>query len=1212
MSVDPPDSGGGAGRRKPKQPFLRRGEGVDRRLNAWKMRGKVVPRPSSAAQHRPSPAKQHQQQGGGSFFRQGGGKVAVSPSPVRQHAWSSRQEEAAPSPPLPSTSQRFPTAPSPPRSGWGARTQPAPPQAQRSPFASASPQHQQPRPPSRSPPPAPNASDLSLELTCDSTLVGIQQQREAALHGRSASASAVELNPADAAPLPPAWSEQLHAVAEGAGHPGEAEGGARTWGRLEREHSLRDVNTLNEKQAEEALELEEFEALERRVRRELGELSVDNGQPADVNTAAMEEEDDAQSSQPRGQSYQEARLPHHWHQQQHRHEEEEDAREGEGGEPEGGGMQAFPPGDALAAWREQPQGGGWPSRPASAHRHQEEQREDEEAEDGEGWDRLGKEARPASAAAQQRGFHVYQSRENAIWEEPAAPQHLAPGGFDDGDTWEEDTAEEEAIAAAQRHSPSRAGARPAQKRHALQQQQQREEEEEAAQAQPPRASALVQSLFHNRGAAPRDAAEEARAARAQEAAEREQVEQLAALEDEIKKFQSERSELGRLKNELQVAAARLESERVSFERQKAADLEALEEQREAAARVHKREKSVLEKQRKALLNMPNKKERAEIEALEAALEKEKKDARAREARQKLTVERLRRQMVELQQRNAELREEVQWHERARLEEREAAEAAARAKAADDKAAAGAADKATAATAEMNKAVGPKENLDPNRADPLAATRGASVRPRTPARLSTPAAEDTHDYSEDFCSDADGSELDGGHASAHPHHHSSRPSSVLRQSKAGMPAKAAASELVYYDAGSDMYRAVNHDDASRTSHASGRVLYDDGYSSLEQSRVSEGTYGQAPDEQRHAYSSHEYLRASGPAYDYQPPVEHRGYDQPASDLPRFEVSKEHFQHDPSQSQGRMAGTEHYGAAYSSAPGAAPHGYEYQPAAAARSRPMTAYSAEAPTTQAGAVRHRPSTGANISSYTETYHASLPERAAGHDSLRASRILDASYESASSAGDDAQERQKLSSANTSGVASSGSRAGWGSASATASLDVGRDTRASTPQVAAGHAVPSQAKASLNTTPVAQDVMIHEVHHPDGKLERMFASGKRSVLFTNGTYKEQLPTGVAIICFTNQDVKRSYPDGRVEYYYAEVDTWHTTHVSGIEVFYFPNRQTEAHQPNGIKQIMFPDRTVRQVQPDGSEVDISPASLLQVLKLPMPAKPERPPQVMA
>ena len=56
--------------------------------------------------------------------------------------------------------------------------------------------------------------------------------------------------------------------------------------------------------------------------------------------------------------------------------------------------------------------------------------------------------------------------------------------------------------------------------------------------------------------------------------------------------------------------------------------------------------------------MPTTKERPEIEALEALLDTEKKDGRAREARHKLTVERLRRQMVELQQRNAELREEV--------------------------------------------------------------------------------------------------------------------------------------------------------------------------------------------------------------------------------------------------------------------------------------------------------------------------------------------------------------------------------------------------------------------------------------------------------------------------------------------------------------------------------------------------------------------------
>jgi hypothetical protein len=60
-----------------------------------------------------------------------------------------------------------------------------------------------------------------------------------------------------------------------------------------------------------------------------------------------------------------------------------------------------------------------------------------------------------------------------------------------------------------------------------------------------------------------------------------------------------------------------------------------------------REKRVLEQQGRALLKLPNKKERAEIEGLEASLVQEKEAGRAREARHKLTVERLRRQVVEL-------------------------------------------------------------------------------------------------------------------------------------------------------------------------------------------------------------------------------------------------------------------------------------------------------------------------------------------------------------------------------------------------------------------------------------------------------------------------------------------------------------------------------------------------------------------------------------
>ena len=53
-------------------------------------------------------------------------------------------------------------------------------------------------------------------------------------------------------------------------------------------------------------------------------------------------------------------------------------------------------------------------------------------------------------------------------------------------------------------------------------------------------------------------------------------------------------------------------------------------------------------QSRAILKLPSKKERSVTEAAEAALEAERKEGRAKEARHKLTVERLRRQIVELQ------------------------------------------------------------------------------------------------------------------------------------------------------------------------------------------------------------------------------------------------------------------------------------------------------------------------------------------------------------------------------------------------------------------------------------------------------------------------------------------------------------------------------------------------------------------------------------
>ncbi|EFJ53183.1 hypothetical protein VOLCADRAFT_86210 [Volvox carteri f. nagariensis] len=160
------------------------------------------------------------------------------------------------------------------------------------------------------------------------------------------------------------------------------------------------------------------------------------------------------------------------------------------------------------------------------------------------------------------------------------------------------------------------------------------------------------------------------------AAELEKMQQV--LEEQLANVASERSTLVRMRTELEKAANRLEQERQAWEKTRAEEQAKWEAQREAEEGKLRRDRRVLEKQSKALLKLPNKKERTAMEAAEAALEAERREGRAREARHKLTVERLRRQLVELQghenlakpkvpERNQELREEVRWHEAQQLE-----------------------------------------------------------------------------------------------------------------------------------------------------------------------------------------------------------------------------------------------------------------------------------------------------------------------------------------------------------------------------------------------------------------------------------------------------------------------------------------------------------------------------------------------------------------
>ena len=85
-------------------------------------------------------------------------------------------------------------------------------------------------------------------------------------------------------------------------------------------------------------------------------------------------------------------------------------------------------------------------------------------------------------------------------------------------------------------------------------------------------------------------------------------------------------------------------------------------------------------------------------------------------------------------------------------------------------------------------------------------------------------------------------------------------------------------------------------------------------------------------------------------------------------------------------------------------------------------------------------------------------------------------------------------------------------------------------------------------------------EIPHEDGRVERVFADGRRVVFFANGTIKE-IDGHETTIFFTNGDIKRTHQNGIIEYYYFDVETWHTTHPTGVELYHFvQTNQVELH----------------------------------------------------
>jgi centromere protein J len=130
--------------------------------------------------------------------------------------------------------------------------------------------------------------------------------------------------------------------------------------------------------------------------------------------------------------------------------------------------------------------------------------------------------------------------------------------------------------------------------------------------------------------------------------------------------------------------------------------------------------------------------------------------------------------------------------------------------------------------------------------------------------------------------------------------------------------------------------------------------------------------------------------------------------------------------------------------------------------------------------------------------------------------------------------------------------------------------------------------AAAVLSSNPYFEQVgqdegrPVQEDAHPDGKLERLYRSGRCEVLYATGTRKEVMPSGLHTVFFCNGDVKQTAPSRRVVYYHAEADTTHVSEPDGTQIYHFPNQQVERHFSDGLKEISFPDGTVKVILPNG------------------------------
>ncbi|XP_059540148.1 centromere protein J isoform X3 [Myotis daubentonii] len=152
-------------------------------------------------------------------------------------------------------------------------------------------------------------------------------------------------------------------------------------------------------------------------------------------------------------------------------------------------------------------------------------------------------------------------------------------------------------------------------------------------------------------------------------------EKIIELEMEIEKFKAENTCLAKLRSERESALEKLRKEITDFEQQKANELTRIKEFKKEEMRKLQNKRKVFEKYTTVARTFPDKKEREEIQALKQQVTDLQEDLKRKEAKWSSTHGRLRSQIEMLVKENTDLREEIKVMERFRLDAWKKVEAA---------------------------------------------------------------------------------------------------------------------------------------------------------------------------------------------------------------------------------------------------------------------------------------------------------------------------------------------------------------------------------------------------------------------------------------------------------------------------------------------------------------------------------------------------------